>query len=114
MGGNRLHFRPLPVEPMRPAKICPPPHLVAKTRRLQSFSLHPTYSGGVGRERYFDDIIPMGEAEVREALMAEAKRHRLWKSAVIKKMEFERLEMLSCLQVSFSLFFLQNGSFSTA
>lgn len=26
--------------------------------------------------RYFDDVIPMGEFEVREALLDEAKRHR--------------------------------------
>ncbi|KHJ91317.1 hypothetical protein OESDEN_08821 [Oesophagostomum dentatum] len=39
----------------------------------------------------------MGECEVRDALMGEVKRHRYWKSSAFKKMQFDRLEMLSCL-----------------
>ncbi|KAK6750381.1 hypothetical protein RB195_002388 [Necator americanus] len=52
---------------------------------------------GSASDRCFDDIIPMGECEVRDALMTEAKRHRYWKSSAFKKMQFERLEMISCL-----------------
>ncbi|VDL74685.1 unnamed protein product [Nippostrongylus brasiliensis] len=48
-------------------------------------------------DRYFDDIIPMGECEVRDALLGEVKRHRYWKTSAFKKMQFERLEMLNCL-----------------
>ncbi|VDM79670.1 unnamed protein product [Strongylus vulgaris] len=54
-------------------------------------------SDGSASNRYFDDIIPMGECEVRDALMNEVKRHRYWKSSAFKKMQFERLEMLNCL-----------------
>ncbi|EPB70368.1 hypothetical protein ANCCEY_10538 [Ancylostoma ceylanicum] len=54
-------------------------------------------SHGSASNRYFDDILPMGECEVRDALMGEVKRHRYWKSSAFKKMQFERLEMLSCL-----------------
>ncbi|KJH44765.1 hypothetical protein DICVIV_09191 [Dictyocaulus viviparus] len=47
--------------------------------------------------RYFDDIIPIGECEVRDALFNEMKRHRYWKSSALKKMQYERLEMINCL-----------------
>ncbi|PIO53233.1 hypothetical protein TELCIR_25439, partial [Teladorsagia circumcincta] len=52
---------------------------------------------GSASNRYFDDVIPLGESEVQDALLREVKRHRYWKSSAFKKMQFERLEMLSCL-----------------
>lgn len=42
--------------------------------------------------QYFDDIIPFGEFECREALEKEVKRHRYWKSKTVKKMNFDRIE----------------------
>ncbi|CAI4224404.1 unnamed protein product [Auanema sp. JU1783] len=60
--------------------------------------------GGTASNRYFDDIIPMGEYEVREALMSEVKRHRCWKATAVKKMQFDQLEMQSCLQYSLESF----------
>ncbi|VDP30107.1 unnamed protein product [Heligmosomoides polygyrus] len=52
---------------------------------------------GSASNRYFDDVIPMGECEVRDALLGEVKRHRYWRTSAFKRMQFERLEMLSCL-----------------
>ncbi|KAK5969594.1 Suppressor of Stomatin mutant Uncoordination [Trichostrongylus colubriformis] len=52
---------------------------------------------GSASNRYFDDIIPLGECEVQDALLREVKRHRYWKASAFKKMQFERLEMLNCL-----------------
>ncbi|KAK6025339.1 hypothetical protein OSTOST_08769 [Ostertagia ostertagi] len=50
---------------------------------------------GSASNRYFDDIIPLGESEVRDALLHEVKRHRYWKSSAFKKMQFERLSGLA-------------------
>ncbi|XGW27766.1 hypothetical protein V3C99_007947 [Haemonchus contortus] len=58
---------------------------------------HRSFTQGSASNRYFDDIIPLGESEVQDALLREVKRHRYWKTSAFKKMQFERLEMLSCL-----------------
>uniref|UniRef100_A0A0K0DR67 Laminin EGF-like domain-containing protein n=1 Tax=Angiostrongylus cantonensis TaxID=6313 RepID=A0A0K0DR67_ANGCA len=52
---------------------------------------------GSAPNRYFEDVVPMGESEVHEALLREMKRHRYWKSSALKKMHFDRLEMINCL-----------------
>ncbi|CAD6194230.1 unnamed protein product [Caenorhabditis auriculariae] len=59
---------------------------------------HKKFTNGTSSNRYFDDIIPFGETEVREALEKEVKKHRYWKGKAVKKMNFEQLEMSSCLQ----------------
>uniref|UniRef100_A0A1I7U8X2 ZZ-type domain-containing protein n=1 Tax=Caenorhabditis tropicalis TaxID=1561998 RepID=A0A1I7U8X2_9PELO len=48
--------------------------------------------------QYFDDIIPFGEFECREALEREVKRHRYWKSKTVKKMNFDRIETSTSIQ----------------
>ncbi|CAB3405981.1 unnamed protein product [Caenorhabditis bovis] len=62
------------------------------------FQKHKKFSSGTSLKQYFDDIIPFGEYEVREALEREVKRHRYWKNKTVKKMTFDQLEMNSCLQ----------------
>ncbi|EFO85323.1 hypothetical protein CRE_02740 [Caenorhabditis remanei] len=48
--------------------------------------------------QYFDDIIPFGEFECREALEREVKRHRYWKTKAVKKMNFDRIETSTSIQ----------------
>ncbi|CCF23330.1 Suppressor of Stomatin mutant Uncoordination [Caenorhabditis elegans] len=53
----------------------------------------PNYEASASSKmQYFDDIIPFGEFECREALEKEVKRHRYWKSKTVKKMNFDRIE----------------------
>lgn len=48
--------------------------------------------------QYFDDIIPFGEFECREALEREVKRHRYWKNKTVKKMNFDHIESSTSVQ----------------
>ncbi|CAI5448647.1 unnamed protein product [Caenorhabditis angaria] len=61
---------------------------------------HKKFSTATSNKHYFDDIIPFGEFEVREALEREVRKHRYWKNKSIKKMDFDQLEMMSCIQYS--------------
>ncbi|GMS97099.1 hypothetical protein PENTCL1PPCAC_19274 [Pristionchus entomophagus] len=49
-------------------------------------------------KRFFDDVLPFREEEIREALKREAKRHRWWKESAAKKMQIGELENSSCIQ----------------
>ncbi|CAJ0959403.1 unnamed protein product, partial [Mesorhabditis belari] len=59
---------------------------------------HKKATSGSSSKQYFDDIIPIGESEVREVLLREAKRHRYWKKSTVKKMQIEGLEASICLK----------------
>ncbi|MFH4973944.1 hypothetical protein AB6A40_000653 [Gnathostoma spinigerum] len=59
---------------------------------------------GTPGKRYFDEVRPITEAEVREALLREAKRHKYWKSNVVNKMIFDKIENMSCLHYALESF----------
>ncbi|CAJ0569447.1 unnamed protein product, partial [Mesorhabditis spiculigera] len=49
-------------------------------------------------KRAFDDVFPITEGEVREALNHEAKRTRIFSQKKLKRLQIERLEQGTCLK----------------
>lgn len=53
----------------------------------------------IAKGRKFADVPEIGEADLRNALLIEAKRRKYWGTKAVNKMIFENIEHTACYHV---------------